>query len=574
VWTLKGDAPADHPREFALAGHALAAAGGLWLLGLAVGMLITFGSASPSNTPNTNVLFPEVTQAAMLVVLGGLGAIPGVIVLTLGLALRKERAAAPFALAVAAIAMLVAVRAVATFPGPLQPGAIVRWPLGLLALALTAGLVLLLIQGFASPTPTCAPPLAPAAGALRETNARAVVGRALTRSRAQTAAVFGGALAFVLVGQLALGRARRNSSLDLGPLAMRSDVTLALQTGGGPQAGKDEAHAELLRRGTAAVPALVDALAACPMTVRELNALASRDADSPCSDWRTPTFFGLLGELGGPQAIAELRRWVRSPSADPILRDQAAAPLAKAAGQDAVGDVAALLDVPDPPDDGGSLRRRRDFVAQALVGLHATDQIPRLAAALYRGGPHGQGTREGLRALCDFNTDDGWAAFMTFAQSPDAGWRREALGAYAREDAVPAQFQEFCLRELDDSDREASGYACYCIVGSTFESSRARYPQLWALVGDPCNPIHADLLRDAVAGRPLPEPPPDRFHQRIGPGMPRMVPGLSPIQPGAAPAYSGVGPGRWMLDRKLRQERLGAPNVSQGAPPPGGSSSP
>ena len=174
------------------------------------------------------------------------------------------------------------------------------------------------------------------------------------------------------------------------------------------------------------------------------------------------------------------------------------------------------------------------LVVGALVKLHASDQIPHIASALLRLGPAASFATAGLRALGDFDTEEGWSAFLEIARSSDPAWRRNALGAYSRMDRLPPQVAAFCLQELDDEDRDARGYACTDLMGSTYDSGRQRYPALYALLGNPCtDPMRVELIRDAVEGRPLPSPAALGRPTR-GP-RPYLAPGLY-ADPSASPS--------------------------------------
>jgi hypothetical protein len=249
----------------------------------------------------------------------------------------------------------------------------------------------------------------------------------------------------------------------------------------------------------------------------------SMRVDEICPATGVPAFLDLLGPLGGPDAITELRRWARSAEADPVLRDHAGAALAQTNAPDSVADIAALLDVPDPPTSPHEILRRRDLLAKALVQLHASDQAQHLAAVLRQLGPQTQGVDDAMHALGDFGTDAGWAAYLDLARSPDPAWRREALRPYNRAETLPSQVTALCLDELDDDDKDVRLTACQNLMGPTYDLSHKRYPGLFALTQSPCWPLQADLVRDAVAGRPLPEPPNRRG--LVGPLMHRPVPG-------------------------------------------------
>jgi hypothetical protein len=338
---------------------------------------------------------------------------------------------------------------------------------GEIFLAVTGTLVLLLLQGTRAPTFT-------ADGASPEPRLP-VIARALVRSRRHTGIVFGIALGVILVAQVANATRMARSPWDLGPLRLRSDVTLALQATG----SATNARAELQRRGASAVPAIVAMLHDCPMTLHEAKALRQTWGQR-CTEGGIPALLSLLADLGGPEALAEVQRWVRASGADPIFRDQAAPILARMAGRDA-------------------------------AGLHATDQIPRLVAALDRNGPQGQGARDGLRALGDLDTSEGWAAFLELGHDADPAWRREALAAYRWMTSLPKPFVDYCLEELDDTDREARDNACNDLAVLTH-------------LGHVCvEPNPAGRLRDAVAGRPpapQSEPQPPYAGRRPLPGRP------------------------------------------------------
>jgi hypothetical protein len=512
-----------YPREFCLAGTLLVAAGTLWLL-CGVGIAAWFFEFTPVQSEGAHGMGSSSLPSVALGVLSAIYTVPAFGLLALGFALRARKRTTPrFALVLAIAAFALVTQAVAFFGGPLEPGAPGRWALGITALSLTGGMVLLLARGFAHPFPAhvsreSTPYRGPSPGApanpgpihpwVRAARARFLPGRSV-----YVLLLFGAALGLILAGQIFRGRVLLTTDQDQRPVNVRSDLTLALQATGSPQLTADPARAELLRRGAHAAPAIVGALKACPMTMSELNRRSGGGSLSQmCTDWRVPGVLGLLADLRGPDAVAELRRWLRSDHADPLLRDQAAYALARAGDRDSLTDIAGLLDVADRPDENGMIKRRRDLVMQGLVLLRATEQVPRIVSTLRRLGPHDQCAHDGLRALGDLDTPESWDAFREFGRSPEIEWRHVALGAYATHasgatstTALPRPFVDLCLERLDDPDPATQVAVCYALLPGDWKERHERY---WAaLRRDPCMiPVAIGLIRDVAAGRPLPAP--------------------------------------------------------------------
>jgi hypothetical protein len=116
-----------------------------------------------------------------------------------------------------------------------------------------------------------------------------------------------------------------------------SDAALARTVVGGVDVlqgrGGEE---ELKRRGTAAVPEVIASLHAVPPDqVREFESGLNSGALNALR---------LLGELGGPEAIAELRAWFRREDAAPDIRATAARALAEAGDTSEATAIGALLE--------------------------------------------------------------------------------------------------------------------------------------------------------------------------------------------------------------------------------------
>lgn len=473
--------PAEAPvlRAWKRVAWLLLALGILWLLvGVVGGIWVV--KATPIPPPDRNdggagALLVPVIAGTMVAILTA----PSLVFILLGAALLATPRAAPFALGLCALTL---VRA-----GWWLGASVVDAGLGVLRSGLAlAGIAILLVVIVAGASLLV--------GYARRVDAASTIGRVLRRyawplplALPLLAACAGAAFERVMI---------RNSPDDRGPAAERSIATLIQQDrpDGGPE------HDELLRRGPKATRAIIRMLQSCSMNPSRSRTLY---VGNMCGEGGIGTLLLDLADLGGPDALAEQRRWVRATDADTVVRDHAALSLGRAGDAASVPDIAALLDVGKPV---GFPWRRLDEVMTALVALHAKTEVLHIVATIRRLGPLGPGARNGLEAICDLDTLDGWNAYRDFATSPDAQWRREALGIFVRR-PLPAPLTQLFLDALDDPDREARGYACLAVVGP---GACAHYPQLCARThGQPCTEYPAssgrtDLIRAAIEGRPVP----------------------------------------------------------------------
>jgi len=209
---------------------------------------------------------------------------------------------------------------------------------------------------------------------------------------------------------------------------LMSERALTMQSAGldGPLRAK--AREELLSRGADAVPTVIAAL---------------QDADR--SDLYTFEsglngqilfHLALLGELGGPAAIEELRGWLNSDYA-PDIRATAARGLGEAGDSDSAHTIALLLE-----ERSYEWRKCHFDLLRALTLLNAKDELPFVRSAL-QFTPDEEGTSfqtgllgEGITALVTFDRPEAWAIVEEVANG----------GSIARKETV-----ERVLRELNKS---------------------------------------------------------------------------------------------------------------------------
>ncbi|NUM55746.1 MAG: HEAT repeat domain-containing protein [Candidatus Hydrogenedentes bacterium] len=212
---------------------------------------------------------------------------------------------------------------------------------------------------------------------------------------------------------------------------LMSDRMLSGQASGPNGSLRAEAREELLSRGQEAVPEVIAAL---------------RSADkSDVHIFESGINGGILyhlemlGLLGGPQAIAELRTWFISDYA-PDIRAAAARGLGESGDSESAHAIAVLLE-----ERSYEWRKSHFQLLRALALLKAKDELPHIKSAL-QFTPDEEGTSfqigllgEGIAALVEFDTPEAWEAVSEVANS-GSGARRETVERILREmgKALPA----------------------------------------------------------------------------------------------------------------------------------------
>jgi hypothetical protein len=111
---------------------------------------------------------------------------------------------------------------------------------------------------------------------------------------------------------------------------------------------------------------------------------------------------GLLANLGGPEAMGELHRWLTREDATPSARAIAAMVLARVHDRPSIPAIIRLLDPPDPVRAGHD--NGRVHTIEALRLRPAPESTGALYATLLRQGPKAEGSYSGLMALASFAT--------------------------------------------------------------------------------------------------------------------------------------------------------------------------
>ncbi|MBI2433214.1 MAG: hypothetical protein HYV26_10110 [Candidatus Hydrogenedentes bacterium] len=208
---------------------------------------------------------------------------------------------------------------------------------------------------------------------------------------------------------------------------IQSSQVLAEQALGGHNGPlRAEAREILLARGQEAAPAVIEALRkADPATLREFE-----------SGLNLPVLSQLevLGQLGGPEAIQELRTWFSGDFA-PDIRATAAQALGAAGDRESAHVIALHLE-----DRSYEWRKYCGQLLCALRLLKATNELPQVCAAL-QFTPEEEGSSfqimtldAGIQTLLAFDTPEAWQVIVALAGGGSEERRRriedslEALG--------------------------------------------------------------------------------------------------------------------------------------------------
>ncbi|MBM3289933.1 MAG: hypothetical protein FJY92_07255, partial [Candidatus Hydrogenedentes bacterium] len=206
--------------------------------------------------------------------------------------------------------------------------------------------------------------------------------------------------------------------------ALMSDHALTAQSSGLSGPLRAEAREELLARGQAAVPEVIAALKSADR--REIQTFES--------GLKGCTLFNieLLGELGGPEAIAELRTWLNCACAADI-RAAAARGLGEAGDRDSAHAIAVLLE-----DRSYEWRKSHFQLLRALTLLDAKEEWAHVKSALqFTADEEGTALQigllhEGIAALATFDTPEAQQAIAEIAAG-GSGVRREAVERILRD---------------------------------------------------------------------------------------------------------------------------------------------
>ena len=250
---------------------------------------------------------------------------------------------------------------------------------------------------------------------------------------------------------------------------------LVRKLGNGAASGADEQ--ELVRRGSAVVPALV----------AELHRHPCSRADHYAPS-QVPPQLRVLGQLGGAEATAELRRWAEA-DVDASIRVAAVTALAAQGDRSAEPWIVQFLAQTD-----GQWQWQRPQLLTALGQLKAAGQVGTIRDVVAQQASHTppQLVPEGVAALVAIGTAEAWAAIAELSAHPEESRRIEVLTALQnhpgpRTVAVLAKALE---------DREAT------VRESAFWALRRAAPGLAGDVPSDWSEANGQKLRAAAAKRP------------------------------------------------------------------------
>jgi hypothetical protein len=216
----------------------------------------------------------------------------------------------------------------------------------------------------------------------------------------------------VLLVLLAAGMAGRHY-VHVTPAAQSSQSLSTGMLAGYDGPRRAEAREELLARGQDAVPAVIAAL-------RGADTANLREFESGLNGpvvWQIE----VLGKLGGPDAIAELRTWLNGDYAEDI-RAAAASALGEAGDRESAHAIALLLE-----EQSYEWRKCRVQLLYALRMLEARDELPYVRSALqFAPEEEGQSYQimvldAGIRTLVAFDTPEAWQVINEVANAGGEG---------------------------------------------------------------------------------------------------------------------------------------------------------
>lgn len=199
---------------------------------------------------------------------------------------------------------------------------------------------------------------------------------------------------------------------------LMSDRMLTGQASGLNGPLRAEARDELLARGQAAVPDVIASL-------QNANQSDLHTFESGLNG-AVMYHLELLGVLGGPQAIAELRKWFNSDNA-PDIRATAARGLGEAGDTERAHAIALLLE-----ERNYEWRKSHFQLLRALTLLKAKDELAHVKSALqFTQDEEGSSFQigligEGIQYLVTIDTPEAWTVVSEVANAGDAH-RRETV---------------------------------------------------------------------------------------------------------------------------------------------------
>ncbi len=198
----------------------------------------------------------------------------------------------------------------------------------------------------------------------------------------------------------------------------QTDSTLAKSVVGGVDALRDNnAENELKQRGTQSVPALINSLRAVPAA--QVHEFQSGLNSGVMNALR------LLGELGGPEAIAELRAWFQREDAAPDIRATAARALGQAGDTGEAPAIGALLE-----NRTYEWRKSHPDLMLALGMMKAGNEVNHLRSALRVNASDGSFAltlyQDGIRALLQIDTPEARAVIDELETTGDPSLRARA----------------------------------------------------------------------------------------------------------------------------------------------------
>ncbi len=361
------------------AGQWLRAIGYAWIVAAAV-LALDVGLAKPEGSAAHGMVPGVAIQLALVwVILWGM--LPGVVLAVLGTYLVKG----------AQLAWLGILCGIG-YVWPLATGIAAQIPVNTASLDRflfsVAGMGLMLV-----PTALLVRGVAEARGPMRSPPLRWAQERAGLLTVA--APIFLVCAMVVAQGFRAIGRQN-----DWSPLRLRSDRTLILEATDSPP--NADAREELRRRGPSATHEAVAKLASLPpdQDVR----FGARPSD-------LEALMGLVADLGGSEAPAQLRFWLSREDASIPVRSVAALALARLHDRASVPAIVGLLAPPDPGpgDAAGDAGRYR--VMEALRIMPAGEASDAIEATLRRQGPEALSARYGIHALKSLGTPESLGAY-------------------------------------------------------------------------------------------------------------------------------------------------------------------
>lgn len=211
-------------------------------------------------------------------------------------------------------------------------------------------------------------------------------------------------------------------------------------------------HQILINRGAEAVPVIIEVITKCSAS------LGNKPADFDTQ--RVANLLRLLGKIGGPQALNELRSWLQRDSPYDI-RVAAAVALAEHGDRDLTPIIASLL----KDQKGPYWRHQHMELVLALGLLKASNEVETIRTAMHTNKDEVDLfiVFPGISALAAIDTDEAWAAIEETSAAKSV-WIRgmvvSALGAHPSRRAIP-----ILARALDASNYDVRQRAYEALLG-------------------------------------------------------------------------------------------------------------